>query len=113
MFPSGLWEYISRSTLKREFASLVMGWWCGLGTYLMIRTDTAQMAQDAALQAWGALSIPVFGLAAAAFGTDWISKQTTIAGPPMNTEIKTETTVTEDTATTTTSATTQESKNAD
>lgn len=110
MFPTGLWEYITRSTLKREFACLVFGWWAGLGTYLMIRTETTQMAQDAALQAWGALSIPVFGLAAAAFGTDWISKQTTIAGPPMNTEIKTETTVTDDTATTTTSAVTTDTK---
>lgn len=104
MPPTGLWEYITRSTLKREFASLVFGWWAGLGTYLMIRVPVSQMAQDAALQAWGALAIPVFGLAVGAFGTDWISKQTTIAGPPMNTEIKTETTVTADSATTTTSS---------
>lgn len=105
MFPTGLWEYVTRSTLKREFSSLVFGWWAGLGTYLMIRVPVTQMAQDAALQAWGALSIPVFGLAAAAYGSDWISKQTTIAGPPINTEIKTETVVTDDTATTVTSAT--------
>ena len=104
MLPTTLWEYITRSTLKREFASLVMGWWAGLGTYLMVRVPVSQMAQDAALQAWGALAIPVFGLAAAAFGTDWISKQTTIAGPPMNTEIKTETTVTDGSATTSTTS---------
>lgn len=84
--PKTLWEYISRSTLKREFAALVFGWWAGLGTYLMIRTPVTQMAQDAAMQAWGALSIPVFTLASLAFGADWASKQTNLAGPPMNTE---------------------------
>lgn len=105
--PSSLWEYVSRSTLKREFATFIMGWYLGIGTYLMVRVPVAQLAQDAGLQAWGALSIPVFGFAAAAYGTDWISKQTTIAGPPMNTEIKTETKVTDDTATTVTSAETK------
>jgi hypothetical protein len=107
MFPTGLWEYITRSTLKREFACLVFGWYAGLGTFLMVRVPVSQMAQDAALQAWGALSIPVFGLAAAAFATDWISKQTTIAGPPMNTEIKTETTVSDGSATTSTTSATE------
>lgn len=61
-----------------------MGWWAGVGTYLMFRAPVTQLAQDAAMQAWGALAIPVFGLATAAYGADWISKQTTIAGPPMN-----------------------------
>lgn len=103
---NGFWDYVARSTLKREFASLVMGWWAGVGTYLMFRTPVTQLAQDAAMQAWGGLAIPVFALATAAYGSDWISKQTTIAGPPMNTEIKTETTVTDNTATTTTSAVT-------
>lgn len=102
---NGFWDYVARSTLKREFASLVMGWWAGVGTYLMFRAPVNQLAQDAAMQAWGALAIPVFGLVTAAYGTDWISKQTTIAGPPMGTEIKTETTVTDTTATTTTSST--------
>lgn len=104
MLPTTLWEYISRSTMKREFACAVFGWWAGLGTYLMIRTSVEQMVQDAAMQAWGALSLPVFGLVTFAFGTDWVSKQTTIAGPPLNTEIKTETVVTDDTATTTTTS---------
>jgi len=83
--PSSFWEYVTKSTLKREFSTLVMGWWMGLGTYLLFRAPVTQLAQDAAMQAWGALSIPVFGLAAAAYGTDLISKQTTIAGPPSNT----------------------------
>lgn len=103
--PTSLWEYVTRSSLKREFASMVMGWWIGLGTYLLIRAPVTQFAQDAAMQAWGALSLPVFALATAAFGADWISKQTTIAGPPMNTAIKTETVVTDTTATSTTSST--------
>lgn len=99
-----MWDYVSRSTLKREFATLVMGWWMGLGTYLLFRAPVTQLAQDAAMQAWGALSIPVFGLAAAAYGTDWISKQTTIAGPPANTEIKTTLEKTDGTASLTTSS---------
>ena len=103
--PTSLWEYITRSSLKREFATFVMGWYLGLGTYLMVRMPVTQLAQDAAIQAWGALSIPVFGLGTAAFAADWISKQTTIAGPPLNTLIKTETELTDTTAVTTTSAT--------
>lgn len=102
--PGRFWEYISRSTLKREFASLVFGWWAGLGTYLMIRTPVTQMAQDAAMQAWGALSLPVFGLASLAFGADWASKQTNLAGPPMNTETTVKTELTDTSSTMTTSS---------
>jgi hypothetical protein len=83
---------------------MVMGWYLCLGTYLMVRTPVTQLAQDAAMQSWGSLAIPVFGLGTAAFAADWISKQTTIAGPPMNTAITTETTVSDGSATTTTSA---------
>ncbi len=100
-------DYISRSTLKREFASGVVFWWMILGTYLMVRLPITQYAPDAALVAWGALTLPVLGLAGAAYGTDWISKQTTIAGPPQNTEIKTTTEITDTTATTTQSAETK------
>ena len=102
--PARFWEYVTRSTLKRELAAFVMGWWMALGTYLMMRAPITQVAQDAAMQAWGALSIPVFGLAAAAFGTDWISKQTTIAGPPQNVETTVKTEVTDTTATVTTTS---------
>ena len=99
-----MWEYISRSTMKREIATAVFLWWAGIGTGLMFRISPTQLAQDAALQAWGALSIPVFSFLTLAFGTDWISKQTTIAGPPMNTEITTKTEVTENSATSTTTS---------
>lgn len=103
-YPGGLWEYISRSTMKRETAVAVFVWWAGVGTGLMFRISPTQLAQDAALQAWGALAIPVFSFLTLAFGTDWISKQTTIAGPPMNTEIKTTTEVSDGSATTSTTS---------
>lgn len=102
--PRSISEYISRSTLKREFASVAFFAWLGYGFHLMQRTPTSQIAPDAGLSAWASLTPYMFALVTAVFTQDWISKQTTIAGPPINTEIKTETTVTEDTATTTTSA---------
>lgn len=103
-YPRGMWEYISRSTMKREIASLGFIWWLGMGTGLLWRAPATQTVPDAALQVWQGLGVLIVGLVGAAFGTDWISKQTTIAGPPLNTEIKTETTLTEDSATTVTSA---------
>ena len=104
--PASFWEYVSRSTLKREIATGFLVWWIVIGTHLLWRVPTTQQVPDAALTTWAGLGVIVVGFATAAFGTDWISKQTTIAGPPMNTEIKTETTVTDNTATTTTSAVT-------
>jgi hypothetical protein len=103
--PRTIVEYISRSTMKREIATALLVWWCGLGTGLMLRTPVSQYTPDAALSTWSGMGVLIVGFAAAAFGTDWISKQTTIAGPPINTEIKTETVVTEDTAITKTTAT--------
>lgn len=90
--------------MKREIATIFLIWWAGVGTYLMCRVPITQLVPDAALTTWAGLGVIVVGFAVGAFGTDWISKQTTIAGPPMNTEIKTETTVTEGSATTTTSS---------
>lgn len=98
--PTTMWEYISRSTLKREFASLAFFLWMGWGCYLMQRTPITQIAPDAALSAWGSLTPYMFALVTAVFTQDWISKQTTIAGPPLGTEIKTEMTVTDTTSTT-------------
>lgn len=103
--PASFWEYVSRSTLKREIATGFLVWWIIVGTYLLWRAPTTQLVPDAAMVTWSGLGVIVVGFATAAFGTDWISKQTTIAGPPLGTEIKTETKVTEDTAVTTTSAT--------
>ena len=104
-FPRSILEYISRSTLKREIATVFLFWWMAVGTHLMIRAPVTQLVPDAALVTWSGLGVIVVGFATAAFGTDWISKQTTIAGPPMNTEIKTVTEVTDDKAVVTSSAT--------
>jgi hypothetical protein len=99
-----MWEYISKSTMKREFASLAFFLWMGWGSYLTQRLSITQIAPDAALSAWMSLTPYMFALVMAVFTQDWISKQTTIAGPPMGQEIKTETTVSEGTATTSTTS---------
>lgn len=103
-----MWNYISRSTLKREFASFVFFCWLFFGAYLMWRLPITQFAADAALASWAALAPFMFGLVAAAYGTDWVSKQTNIAGPPSNTETKVTTEMTDTSATVTTSSETKE-----
>lgn len=97
-------EYISRSTLKREVAVLLLIWWGAVGTILMLRSPVTQFAPDAALVAWGALTVPVLGYAAAAFTQDWLSKQTNIAGPAANTETTVKTEITDTAAIVTTSS---------
>lgn len=84
--PRSLSEYISRSTMKREISAFIAFWWMVLGTYLMARLPITQFAPDAALVTWYGLTPFVFGLVGAAFGADWVSKQTNLAGPPSNTE---------------------------
>lgn len=86
IFPRSILEYISRSTMKREIASLFLFWWMGVGTHLLIRVPVTQLVPDAALVTWAGLGVIVVGFATAAFGADWVSKQTNIAGPPSNTE---------------------------
>lgn len=81
MLPTRFWEYVSRSTLKREAASVIMIWYLATGSWLLTRMTTEQ-----AIVVWTGLQLAVFGVFAAAFGTDWISKQTTIAGPPQGPE---------------------------
>lgn len=97
-------QYISNSTLKREFASFVFLCWMAFGAYLMWRLPITQFAPDAALAAWAALAPFMFGLVAGAFTQDWISKQTNIAGPPANTETTVKTELTDTTATVTTTS---------
>lgn len=98
-----MWNYISRSTLKREFASFVFFCWMFFGAYLLARLPITQFAPDASLAAWSALTPFMFGLVTAAFGADFVAKQTNIAGPPSNTEttVKAEMTDTSATVTTT------------
>ena len=74
-------KYLSASTLKREAASILMIWYLSIGTWL-ITTVPIPMAKEM----WESLTLVVFALFAGAFGLDWISKQTNIAGPPANTE---------------------------
>ncbi len=72
-----MWDYISRSTLKREAASIAMLWLLGMATYIILTSDTSIQVQVLSM-----FVLPIGGIFAAAFGADWISKQTTIAGPP-------------------------------
>lgn len=69
-------NYIKHSTLKREAASILMLWLLGMSTYVIItssETIKVQMLEN--------FIYPIGIIFAAAFGLDWISKQTTIAGP--------------------------------
>lgn len=100
-------DYISRSTLKREFALMLFFWWAGLGTYLLVRLPVTQQIADASLVAWGALAVPVLTVVTAAFGADFLAKQTNLAGPPLNTETTVKTEITDTSATTTTSSETK------
>jgi hypothetical protein len=96
--------YITNSTLKREFAVVLTVWWAGIGTWLLIRSPITAVVPDAALATWAGMLIPVLGFDAAAFGADWISKQTNIAGPPINTETTVKTEVTDTAAVVTTTS---------
>lgn len=102
--PRSIAEYVTRSTMKREIAVGLDGWWLGVGTHLLVRVPVTQIQPDAALVAWGSLAPFFIGFTALAFGMDWMSKQTTIAGPPMNTEITTTAEITDDKATVTQSS---------
>lgn len=93
-------DYITRSTLKREFAFFLVSWLIGMATYLLLTATVSDM-QFRILELF---AYPILAGAFGVFGLDWISKQTTIAGPPANTEttVKTELTDTSATVTTTT-----------
>jgi hypothetical protein len=106
-----VWKYISNSTLKREVATAVLLWWLVLGTYLLCRVPITQQVADAALISWLGLAPFVTGLVTLAFGTDWISKQTNIAGPPVNTTTQVKTEVSDNAATTTVTSEPVEPKN--
>lgn len=71
--------YLSNSTLKREAASVLMLWLISISTYVILTSGEAVK-----VQILEAFILPVGVLFAGAFGLDWISKQTTIAGPPMS-----------------------------
>lgn len=73
-----MWNYISKSTLKREFASFLTGWLLGMATYLILTAPT----WDQAYRLLSDFTLPVLGFSLAAFGADYLAKQTNIAGPP-------------------------------
>ena len=71
-----------RKTLKREAAILLIVALICLAVYAMIGDDPALVTARAGIVT--ALAIPILGFAAAAFGMDWVAKQTNIGGPPVS-----------------------------
>lgn len=96
---SKITDYITRSTLKREFALFLIIWLLSAATYLILAGSTDMQFRILELFAYPIL-VGAFGV----FGLDWVSKQTTIAGPPANTEVTVKTELTDTTATVTTSS---------
>lgn len=70
-----------RPTYKRHAAVGLALFLMGLAVYAMQGTDPALVNARAAIV--NALAIPVFAFLAAAFGMDWIGKQTNWGGPQM------------------------------
>lgn len=69
-----------KKTLKREVGVALLVALSGLAIYAMLPDDPALVAARAAVVA--ALAIPFTGFAAAAYGMDWVTKQTDFGGPP-------------------------------
>ena len=92
-------EYISRSTLKREYAMFLTLWLLGMASYLLLTEITAMQFRVLELFAY-----PILVGAVGVFGLDWAAKQTNLAGPPVNTETTVKTEITDTSATTTTSS---------
>lgn len=82
--PSRFWEYVSASTLKREAASFLMFWLLGLATVAFYLAPSFTERKALIELFLYPIMFGFFG----AFGLDWISKQTTIAGPPQNVDGK-------------------------
>lgn len=74
----------------------------------MARLPASMITPDAALSQWQQLTPYMFALVTAAFGADWVTKETSIAGPPANTETTVKTEVTDNSATQTVKAETVE-----
>jgi len=102
MKTDGLARYLTRSTLKREYALVLTVWWMVMESYMLFREPLGQQIASAPLSTCTGLFSTIGLLAAGAFGADFVAKQTTIAGPPQNTETTVAATVTDDTATVTT-----------
>ena len=92
-------EYISRSTLKRGYALFLTLWLLGAATYLLLTEIT-----DTQFRVLELFTYPILIGAFGVFGLDWAAKQTSLAGPPANTETVVKTEITDTSATTTTSS---------
>lgn len=68
-----------RKTLKRETSIVLVGVLMALSAYAMMSDDPALVSARASIV--GVLAIPILGFAAAAFGMDWMAKQTDWGGP--------------------------------
>ena len=69
-------SYLKASTLKREAASILMIWLLAMSTYILI--DASEQARIQILESF---IYPIGVLFGGAFGADWLTKQTNIAGP--------------------------------
>lgn len=67
-----------RKTYKREVAVGLLTFLVGAAVYALIPEDTALIEARAALV--GTLAGPILAFAAAAFGMEWVSKQTEWGG---------------------------------
>lgn len=100
-----LMYYITRSTLKREFAGFVFLVWMVIEAYLTIRMPITQLVPDAALIQWSQLTPYVVTMVTAAFGADYLAKQTNVLGPATNTETTVKAELTDTAASVTTTST--------
>lgn len=79
-----MWQYITNSTLKREFAIFLTVWLLVVATYLFIVGAT-----DMQFRILELFTYPILAGAFAAFGLDFIAKQTNLGGPPADTSVTT------------------------
>ncbi|MCM2292761.1 hypothetical protein NAC44_10545 [Allorhizobium sp. BGMRC 0089] len=73
-----VFDRAGRATRKREAAALLMLWLIALATWYAVTGGTPQAGEVIQL-----FLVPVGMIFAGAFGLDWVTKQTTLAGPPM------------------------------
>jgi len=72
---------MTQKTFKREMAVVLMAWLIFLSTWVAMTGGTPQ-----AIQIIDMFIMPIGMIFAGAFGADWVTKQTAIAGPPAQPE---------------------------
>lgn len=93
-------QYISNSTMKREYALFLTVWLLSAATYLLL----VSVVSDMQFRILELFAYPILIGAFGVFGLDWASKQSNLFGPPANTETTIKTEVTETGSTVTTSS---------